>query len=313
MKSSHSTFHSKLRQLLYSDGVQHEEQITEVLVGGFLAHFNVPINMEPISTIVATPESVPRTVDYSILWSPENSTIFVESTVFHIRKLIDWEGAVADLKNSFEREMANRSLNRGLRITAPLSLSRQTLSPKVLRGLVRRISKDPTGHASARLGDDTLLLEWSPVPQAESIPESFEEQGSPFGFIFGSGFELACVAATTVSLKWPGDAENLVIRSLRNSLDAKRQQFELAVPYFLIIRLLSNHISVESVTSLIERRVFSNNQYQRISALGVMQVVFDSEAGFQCKTKIALNPLAVHPLPDTFVRTVARTIPRSER
>jgi hypothetical protein len=130
--NSQSIFGSKLHQLLFSDGIQHEEQLTELLVGYLLSGLGTPIKMEPVSREAASQGGAPGTVDYGIDWE-DGQSIFVESTVFHIQRLLDWELAIDNLKRRFEEAMVRQSLNRALHITAPLELTRKTLSVQALK------------------------------------------------------------------------------------------------------------------------------------------------------------------------------------
>jgi hypothetical protein len=143
--------------------------LTELIVGALLTRLGEPIKMEPASTMAA-PLQGARTgsVDYSSDWRG-GRPVFVESTVFHVQKLLDWESAVDDLKRRFERAMVRQNLNRALRIMAPLELALKTLSDQALKKALRIIAEEVRGNHSIKLVKECLALEWEPVPHIEEF------------------------------------------------------------------------------------------------------------------------------------------------
>lgn len=306
-EDSQSVFGTKLQQLLNLNGVQHKEHFTELMVGALLTGLGKPISMEPVSLVSPTVGATPTSVDYCVEWTIDGSKVFIESTVFHIQRLIDWESAVNDLKRRFEQAVVAKNINCALQITAPLSLTRKTVSIAELAKALRIIAKSPRGSHLVRLCDDDLLLEWAPAAHLDTWPAGGIQDVPGFAFTSSSGVMIGTVAATSVRLKWPGDAENLVIRSLRNTLDTKREQFQLPSPYLLIIRLLNNRIPYEGVIDLLIRRIFENQRYRWISSVGIWDMRFSQNTSYQTRFTLIQNPQADYCLPDSFVATL---IPR---
>jgi hypothetical protein len=108
-------------------------------------------------------------------------------------------------------------------------------------------------------------------------------------------------AATNVVLKWPGGVEDLVNRSLRNTLDGKRRQFELNSPYLLFMRITSIYIPLNGIVDLLTRRIYSNVHYRWISSVGVLNVNFSQNVGHRPQVILLANPNASNPLPESFV------------
>lgn len=310
---SDSTFGDKLRQLLFSDDVQHEEQITEFLVGVLLARLSgvspsepvTPIEMEPVSEAGSPDPATSKNVDYRIEWD-DDGPIYSESTVFHIQRLLDWQSAVDTLKRRFERAMVRRNLNRGLEITAPLELTHKTLSVQEIDEALQLVETQRKGSYSIKLDQEDLTLEWSPVPHLEAPREKRPGSVPGYAFTGGAGVKVSIVAATTVTLKWPGNTEKLVNKSLRNTLDSKRKQFELEAPYLLNMRILSSHIPLEGVFDLLNRRIFNNEQYSWISAVNVLKIPFSQQTGYRLQSYISVNHKASNPLPKSFIDTVTQ-------
>lgn len=194
--------------------------------------------------------------------------------------------------------MVRQSLNRALRITAPLELTHKTLSDQALKKALRTIAEEVRGSHSIKLVKEYLDLDWSPVPHIDEFAAIGE---IPFpGFVF-TETEVLMAAATDVILKWPGGVEELVNRSLRNTLDGKRRQFELNSPYLLFMRVTSNYIPLNGMVDLLTRRIYNNVHYRWLSAVGVWNVSFSQNVGHSPKVILLVNPNASNPLPDSFV------------
>lgn len=299
-EESQATFGSKLRQLLFSDKRQYEEQITELLVGALLTRLSRPLMMEPAGAEIVPPNAAAGTVDYSVEWA-EGQELFAESTVFHVQRILDWEAAIDDLKKRFEQAMIHRMLNRALRISAPLELTRKTLSAQNLKKALRHIESSDQGRHTFSLGKDSLELEWKPAPHFETMAEGMSSTPGWFTFTAGDNVEVAMVAATDVTLKWPGDAEQVITKSLRNTLDGKRRQFQRKAPYLLFMRIVNDFVPVNGVLDVMTRRIYSNAHYRWISGAGLLKVSFDQKTGHRPKVIVLPNPNASYPLPQSLV------------
>jgi hypothetical protein len=309
--ASQTIFGNKLHQFLFSDGIQHEEQLTELLVGDLLTGLGgKPVMMEPVSKEAPPQGCTPGTVDYGIDWE-DGQSIFVESTVFHIQRLLDWESAIATLKRRFEEAMVRQSLNRALRITAPLELTHQTLSAHALEKALSSVRGKARGRQSVKLVRYHLELEWEPAPHLEIFDIGREIPLSGFAFTTGTGAEFAMLAATEVLLKWPGDTEELVNKSLRNTLTRKRRQFELKLPYLLFLRITNDNISLKGVNDLLARRIYNNVHYRWLSAVGLLKSSFGQTTGHSQQVTLLSNPDAIYPLPNSFLAVLTGTDQKS--
>lgn len=300
-RDSNPAFGSKLKTLLNSDGVQYREQLTEIVVGGLLTRLDQPLQLDRPSMSAQVEVEKSKNVDYGVDWDSEPNGILIEVTVFHVQRIVDWEAAILDIKKQFEQAVWKRNLNRALSITAPLVLTRRTLSPKALSKALRAMESSERGKLEVPLGKDKLALDWSPAAHYEEWPGDGIPDESGFAFTVGKGVEISALAATSVNLAWPGDAEELVNRSLRNTLDQKRKQFDLEAPYLLVVRILSKRIPLDGVIDLLTHRVFTNKKYARISAVGLLKLTCAQNTGYQPRVHLVLNPRAINPLPDEFV------------
>ncbi|MCG7853235.1 MAG: hypothetical protein MIO92_12005 [Methanosarcinaceae archaeon] len=298
---SNPAFGSKLKTLLNSDGVQYREQLTEFVVGRLLTRLDQPLQLDCPSMSSQVEGERSKNVDYGMHWGAEPNGILVEVTVFHVQRIVDWEVAIFDIKKQFEQAVVKRNLNRTLSITAPLVLTRRTLSPKALSKALRAIENSDRGKQEIPLGKEKLSLEWSPAAHYEEWPGDGVSDKSGFAFTFGKGVEIGALAATSVHLAWPGDAEDLVNRSLRNTLDQKLKQFDVEVPYLLVVRILSDRVPFNGVIDLLTRRVFANKKYARISAVGLLKLTCAQNTGYQTQVHLVLNPHAINQLPEKFV------------
>lgn len=294
-KESNDQLGAKLGQLLRAESPQYEELRFELLVGSELSRLGVPIELEPRSGD-QNADQASRSVDFAL--ATQARPLFVEATVSRIQRLIDWRGAVDDLKARFEREMVKHSCNRQLTIHAPLEVTRKTLTAATIRDLVSEVRRVERGSREVVIDSDSLVLEWRPAPHSEKFPAP-RDQGEDhlgFAFTFGSA-DIAMVAATSTRLKWPGSAEELVVRSLRNTLRGKREQFQLDEAYALALTPGSHLLPHDVVTHIFVNRIFPNAIYGWISALLLFDVQFSQTKGFTTKVSVILNSAAQVPFP----------------
>ncbi|MBV2130404.1 hypothetical protein [Arsukibacterium indicum] len=300
---SEYAFENKVRALLNSDGVQFEEQLTELLVGALLRKLKRQLQLDCPSFYSILEGQKPKNVDYGLHWSNDSKRVFIEVTVFHIQKLVDWEAAISHMMYQFQQAVIKSKLNRALSVTAPLVLNRRTLPPKVLRKAIQAIANSERGKHEIALGEEVLTLEWTPAVHYKEFPGANEIDPTSFGFTFGNNIEILTYAGMSMKLAWPGNAEELVNRSLRNTLDLKLKQFNIGVPYVLMIRILNERVSQKRVIDLLLLRVFSNNKYSRISAVGLLMLRFSQDTGYQTHVNFVSNPNAINKLPDDFLST----------
>lgn len=300
---SEYAFENKVRALLNSDGVQFEEQLTELLVGALLRKLKRQLQLDCPSFYSTLERQKSKNVDYGLYWSNDSQRIFVEVTVFHIQKLVDWEAAISHMMHQFQQAVIKKKLNRKLTVTAPLVLSRLTLSPKSLKKVIREIANSERGKHVIAFGEETLALEWAPAVHHREFLGANEIGHSSFDLAFGSNIEVLIYAGMSMKLAWPGNAEELVYRSLRNTLDLKLKQFDMAVPYILVMRILNERVSQKRVTELLLRRVFSNKKYSRISGVGLLMLRFSQETGYQTQVNFVPNPNASNKFPEDFLST----------
>ncbi len=306
-RDSNPAFGSKLKTLLNSDGVQYREQLTEFVVGGLLTRLHQPLHLDRPSMSAQVEGERSKNVDYGVHWDSEPNGILVEVTVFHVQRIVDWEAAILDIKKQFEQAVVKRNLNRALSITAPLVLTRRTLSPKALSKALRAMESSERGKQEVSLGKEKLALKWSPAAHYEEWLGDGVSDESGFAFTFGKGVEIGSLAAKSVNLAWPGDAEDLVNRSLRNTLDQKLKQFDVEVPYLLVVRILSNRIPFNGVIDLLTRRVFTNKKYARISAVALLKLTCAQNTGYRPYLRLVLNLRTIKPLPDEFVAALVNS------
>jgi hypothetical protein len=73
------------------------------------------------------------------------------------------------------------------------------------------------------------------------------------------------------------DARELILKSLRGSLDNKRRQFPHEAPYLLVIKLGHHQLISDAFHKLIEERIWPNRDYAWITGI----CIFNPRTGFK--------------------------------
>lgn len=290
---------TKLRQLIRAEGNQYKELQFELLAGHALGTSRRPLRLEPRGEESSTGREATGSVDFAVECT--DTAVYVEATVFHVQQLHDWRSEVERLKERFQRSMTEQRCNRQLLISAPLEIGQQRLEAGEIRRIIEEMQLNEHGKREIAVGSDMLLLEWSPTPHFPSGPLEALAAPAKGGFATFGNVKVVAVAATSTFLKWPGSAEELLVKSLRHTLDRKRKQFNREAPYAIALRSGSDLLKDGEITYMLLERVFKNPLYKWISGVFLFGLSFSQDTGFTAKPVIIPNAKAVHPLPEDLV------------
>ncbi len=297
-------FEGKIRQLLRSCDGQYEEVFSEICIGAILSAMCATVGLEPPTGRGNAAGGRERNTDYVVQFSGEPVAQYVEVTTLNVDRLQSWSSAVQALVARFQREISRRQKSVNLEILATIDISRRFLGDGEVAKLVAKIVDGSSGDFTKKLGEGGVQLRWSPAPRFENL-DAFRAGGTD-DFAAGMGREgdILSFAGVHSSLVWNDAATDQVFRSLQNVLNSKLDQFQLREPYVLVIRP-NDLIDVGLVKDLVVARIFANDKYRRLSALGLLKLPFSQQSGVQPRLELLTNPMATEPLTSGFIGSIS--------
>ncbi|MEM6300919.1 MAG: hypothetical protein AAF749_04205 [Pseudomonadota bacterium] len=280
---SNGVLDKKIYHLVCTCERQFEELLTELVVCGLLTRISTSISMEPRSSFYSD-----RSVDFNIS-TREGQKIYVESTVFHLNKLDDWNKAVAQIRFRFEKAISRAKLRRELQLFVPLCSSNHTIDHKAFAKTLCKIREFPAGSCEISAGSDPIEIHWSEPPMVNLDHHGAKLQVNPTTILKSSNIEVVSCAPSFASLKWGRDAEQLIFTSLTNTFKLKRRQFDLLSPYVLYLRIYDSRIPAEGIEDIISRRTFRNDRFAWISAIVLLEIKVDQYSGRSVRATFVFN------------------------
>ncbi|HEX2912170.1 MAG TPA: hypothetical protein VH186_15275 [Chloroflexia bacterium] len=258
-----------------------EEALTELEVGAILAQRAQPLLLEPYiiepkadKAKPFIPASRARLVDLALL-SPQGEALFIDVTVFRSESINLWTRAARNLAKLLFLTLASEELCRHIRVElpfpAPLELTGPEQDSPTVRAFLNAIVRQKQGSTGLPVASENqeISLEW----QEHKFENSDQSDDRPtLSFTFPQGSLICYVKSDCFA-----DFLEKTLKSIRNSLKVKREQFQLDSPLVLVIKIGNNLLTEKLLLKLIERRLWSNSRFNWLSGI----VLFKPRSGFQ--------------------------------
>ena len=150
-----------------------------------------------------------------------------------------------------------------------------------IRSLLRTRDEKQFNELLAELQVAGLLSKYvSPIGFEPIVPEELlRAANKPKSPDYAIRLPSADVVIEVTVLNTGRDAQQVtsetLLRSFRNALKRKRDQFPHAEPYLLFMTLANSVIPLEAVTNLIIHRIWPNPLYDWINGIGLFRIVRD--------------------------------------
>jgi len=290
-KRSERIFVRKFRQLLRAKGAsEYEDILTELQVACQLSDRISPISLSPLipeDQIGAANE--PPSPDYAVRLRRGDVFIdvFIEVTVLRFGVYLDWDSAVSQIASEISRLLRKRGASRIVYLRVPLALKGTDISKSELVSLVGQISSFERGRTAVSMRSTEIHAEWEPLPYIDTQGRHPKEMPpgvryaicGPMGPSHEFGLMMASVTAadpepvvifegakpgpipdTAIAVESRPIADdrlnNLLLKSLINTLKRKREQFPHTAPYVLVIKPGHHRIPVGTIADLLENRIW---------------------------------------------------------
>lgn len=256
-----------------------------------------PLLFNPLvpDNLIGSPHE-PPSPDFAIRF--KNRDIFCDVTVLRHGTFNKWDRAASRFANEISRLIKRNKIQRIIYLDFPFSARNIAFSPSSLKKLINEISVSEKGQTTVSISSEELTVAWELLPHVDSAgnyPKSMTTgtkyaTSGPIDSKGNYGIMIAfpVVGNPDLSVSFgiprPGDAHhaaavietrlvidselnNLLLKSIRNTLKRKRAQFSLKSPFILIIKPGHRQISNSVLVTLLKERIWPNNEYSWISGV----------------------------------------------
>lgn len=295
-KRSKSIYVDKFKQLLRAkNNFQFEEILTELQAVCHLVERIGPISLNPLvpDNLIGSSQE-PPSPDFAIRLNSRD--VFSDVTVLRQGAFSQWDNAVGRLSNEISRLVRKNKIRRIIYLNFPFSARNIAFSPSSLADLIKQISLLENGQAAITISSKELSVTWESLPHLDtngkhptSMPTGTRYATSgPIDLIGNYSMMMATSVATdpdlyvnfggprlgdthraavAIEARLVVDSElnELLLKSLRNTLKRKREQFTLEAPFILIIKPGHHRLSTSTLSALLMDRIWPNKEYAWIS------------------------------------------------
>jgi hypothetical protein len=301
-RKSGAAVREKIVSLLRATGAQFEETLAEIVVGATLSERFSPIALEPLVPENTASHKRPPSPDFAI--RVPGGDVCIEVTVFRTELLDRWDREANWLSAEVSRRARKSGLSVSVDFELPLRFRRIDINDSDLSSLINTIGSAPRGQGALPASTGAISFTWQPVPV-------FDQSGRVLGTVEHPA-PLPAGVAHALAISWrPLITEDLsepLLRSLRNTLDAKRDQRTFDGPYVVAIGLGHHRIWRDGVKAVFAQRIWPNTQYAAISAV----IHYTPPVGFGASDVmhsiiLQVNPNARYPIPAAVVEAFEGT------
>jgi hypothetical protein len=296
-KKSVPVLRDKFLLLLVSTGAQFDELLAELEIAAALVERFSPIMLEPLVPISALPGAKPKSPDFAL--RVLEGDVCIEATVLRVGLLDRWDREATWLSSELSRFATKREISTAVEFRLPILFSRRDISGQAIAKLFDSIGSSPRGETVLRTVNGEISFSWAPPRVFSLVAGAVTEVTAPA--------PLPSAVSHAISTSWLPvmnvDLSEQITKSVRNTLDRKRDQRVFKGPYLIAIKLGHHRLQSEGVKSLLAQRIWPNRQYESISGI----VHYTSASGFgnvdpPHSLWLQPNDNARIPIPPSFLR-----------
>jgi hypothetical protein len=291
----------KLVLLFDASGAQFEELLGELEIAASLVERISPISLEPLVSERTSVGHKPSSPDFAIRL-PEGD-VCIEATTLRIGILNRWDREGEQLSEEISRYAKKRRLSTEIELQLPVGFLKSDLVKNGITEILDLVAKSPTGEAPLPVSRGQGSFSWRPI-------SVFALDANALIHAVDSVIPDAVTHAIVVArhLLVASDPSDLVLKSLRNTLDSKRDQRPPSGPYVIAMKLGHHRLLADGVRALLTQRIWPNKQYGGIAAI----MHFTSPSGFGATEPahslwLLPNPNARSPVPQSVIEAFEGT------
>ncbi len=287
-EKSKPVFEAKMKFLLtVADEKMFDELLTEIFVAANLAPAVSPMAFEPyvprdrkgriirfLRNIMKTNGQQPPSPDYAILLP--DGVVAVEVTMLYIEQLEKWQRRVNAIRDLLSKKIgAEEGIYRDVDLELPLDFDPKLGNQLCERRITNDVMRRERGEVQLSVGQDIARLRWRPMPIYER--STFDVRDVPAEV--NSWIITAPRAAAKNGFGFksrptgnPQQIAKLMFRSLKNTLERKRDQFRGKNDRYVLVLKLGHHRMPSGLLhDLFRSRIWPNSAYDWLTCFGEFQ------------------------------------------
>jgi hypothetical protein len=287
---------------------EYEELLSELRMGALWGLRGGPVSFEPaVPTDLLESPSKPGSPDFAIRLP--SGDVVIEATTLRVDAFERWARATEDITRRLSAAIREAELGMEVRISAPLGVRADRFDRRGVSRLVQAMTNDGAGQLIMSLGPADVTFRWRKVPVILVAPGSNPEEAiktfSGMGdaraaIVMTEGSSISGVAAVEVGMVLDRDVDEVILKSLRNTLNGKRLQVTPGIPALLTVQIVDARIPPQYVSELIDKRVWPNRKYRWLVGVGVHIATTTFERGIdRPNLVVTFNPGSSLPCPDS--------------
>lgn len=315
---SRSIFEDKVIQLLTMNSeTDFQNLITELRVFSFFAQKIKPIDLDPLvpEKNLKSPNR-PKTPDFS--FNLPAGRVLVEVTVFYFQPFILWKNNVDQAFRYIEQSMYKHTLRRILGFSLPLDFKwlqgKNLIQSEILLNAITTV----TGEMAITINGKQIIASWRELPHIQNDltkhpdPNTVRFPKDRYA-TFDGPKGLGCWMSTednnyyswfstrgqsAVALESRIQAEDvteMIVKSIRNTLDRKREQLRGDCVHIVVSQIAHHELTSPEILRMVQERIWPNQQYEWLSGI----LLYAPRVGFSPKDKpdqmyTLMNPNATY-------------------
>jgi hypothetical protein len=213
-----------------------------------------------------------------------DGVVAIEATVLYVKKLEYWERRVNTIRDLLAKKIGEtEGVFRDVDIELPLDFDPKLGNKLSERAVTREIIKRERGEQEFSVGKNIACLRWRPMPMYER--SNFELRNVPDEV---NSWIIASPGATVKNgfgfkARPTGDPKEFaeaLLRSLKNTLDRKREQFRGKKDrYVLVLKMGHHRVPSDLLHNVFRARIWPNPTYNWITCFGEFRLGRDYSKG----------------------------------
>lgn len=297
---------AKIKELLRArDDERFQEILTELQFADFLSHRATPISIDP-----CVPESLigtanrPPSPDFAVRLL--DADVLFEVTVLRFGALDSWNAKLDRLSAHVTKRVLKEGKRRSIEFAFPFAVRNLDLVTLVSRELIHALLASDAGEWIYRFEDSQATVKWGPIPHIYNGPVGADSSAISSRVNYGTfGPVLFPATATTRRIIADERLDELLVKSVRNTLNRKRQQFPHEGFYLLVARIDHDTLLAPAVHDIVFDRIWPNPDYAWMMGLCIFTPMMEFGKGGKGPHLLLLeNPNAVRRLPASLVSMI---------
>jgi hypothetical protein len=257
---------------------EYEELLAEIRIGMLFGERAGPISCEPfVPSELLGSCSQPSSPDYAIRL-PDGDVV-IEVTMMRVEVFDSWDRAMTNIRGRIASAVKSSNLMKEVDIKAPMGIRADRLTKVQLSRLTDKMGRSESGVDDLQLWTVHAQVKWRNIPvirsaSVQDLKDALDKFEFPDKYTNTAVFmtdnmgEPNASSTRVFPLLTPA-IDDLILKSLRNCLERKRNQIPRELPSLLVIQLGGWRILPHYIDSIVTKRIWPNKLYRWLTGIGL--------------------------------------------